>query len=220
MRLYGAHGQPLSLIGPAGASFSLRSPTPLDAPSQAYFNGICRPQRSGIDHSNGDCHPASQSERGTGQKHSYPHNDHSDKASVSSWSSYTMRQRKTGELFKEVIGSRYDYPESMEISLSSAAPSITRKQSVPPIDPSNDYIQGEVPNFYEQNARRVESSWILAIQNNVRTPLQGERSLAPSARSGMSVRDMLGRSSPTLAGPEPRSTESTDMPELLHSKED
>ena len=153
-----------------------------------------------------------------GRKRYSPKRYNSDETSRLPQSLVTKRQQKSHESHVEAIGNRHGDADHMNIPQSSAATSTTNKQSDLSIHLSNDHSQIQAPDPDLQTARSANFPLSVPIRHNDRTPPRGECSSAQPDRCGMSVRDMLGRFSPTGANPEQRGREDNEKPDMLHRK--
>ena len=219
--LYGAHGQPLRAVSQTNVFSSTHRLAPLDHHYQVHFNGV-GPHHLPEMHTryaDGD-QGYSQPDQEMGRKRYFPKYHNSDEKFCLPQSLDTRRQQKSHELLKKPIGSRLGDGDHMNIPWSSAAASTTNKQSDLSIHLSNDHGHIQAPSLDLQTARSVNFTSSVPIQINNITPPRGECSSAQPDRCGMSVRDMLGRFSPTGAYLEQRGTEDNEKPDVLDRKKE
>jgi len=173
------------------------APKTLDYSSQSSSNSAVHLQSPGIHNVYWDADKVSHySNQDVGRKRPSELDSRSNGTGQPSESSYVKRQRSTHGSHKDNSGDRY-YSSPTNVALGPAATSTPHKHSGPPTRFIGNEELAEGPHLHEQAAGSFEHPWNLPIFNSSSTPSLRAQSSAGSG-SHMSVRDMLGQSTPQM----------------------
>lgn len=217
--LYGAHGQPLGPVNPRDAPPTAYPPGSYGPPS--YPNGSGPPHHagSGAHYDYRGQGPPHQDES-VSRKRPPPDDDPLNENAYSSQSPHPSSRPRTHDSRSNSNGNGYDYPEPSNIAPTSPATSTMSYQSHHPPSYYPNGTQAQVRNASPQSAHSFDSPRALPVRTEGRSPPPAQPSSAGSlsARSGLSVRDMLDRPAPKSAGSELRDRNDNEMLNKLDGK--
>ena len=223
--LYGAHGQPLGPVNPSRDGQPGNYGPQSGYPPQSYPNGSGPPHQSAGSPYEYRGQAPPQPEQTVSRKRSPPDDDPHNESAHSSQSPHPNSRPRIHEPPRNnSSGNGYDYPDPTNIAPTSPATSTMSYQSHPPAGYYSNGNQTQVRNASPQSAHSYDSPRVLPIRNesNGKTPPPGQPSSAgsgsASARSGMSIRDMVGGPPAKGSGPEIRDKNDNEMLNRLEKK--
>jgi len=223
--LYGAHGQPLGPL-PARDPQANFGPPP-GYPPHPYQNGAAPPPQNGTAYDyRGQATAPHQEESVSGKKRAPPDDDPPNENAHASQSPHPNSRPRLHDSRSNGAGNGYDYPDPQNIAPTSPATSTMSYQSHPPAgyygSNNNANSQAQPRNVSPQSSHSYDSPRPLPQRTDGRTPPPAQPNSAGSgsvsARSGMSVREMLGQPGPKGPGSEPRDKNDNEMLSKLDGK--